>query len=104
MHYHLRNIKIYCELTTNGVIMKDYVKLTIVIVGVAAVSFLLSGCASIDCNTFRKTGDPELDQAFYSKCRQKQVQFQENKRSVIRKGLHNVDKVQEDLIDKVNKL
>lgn len=91
MHYHLRNIKIYCELTTNGVIMKDYVKLTIVIVGVAAVSFLLSGCASIDCAKFLNSPDKEIGAALYKRCTNEKSYF-------LNKGLNTYDKAKKDML------
>lgn len=77
--------------------MKDHVKIIICLVFVIALVSMLSSCASIDCNTFKKTGDPEIDNAFYNKCREKKVKL-------INKGLHVIDKTEEKVIEGIDKL
>lgn len=77
--------------------MKDHVNVFILLGMVCAVVFMLSSCATINCEDFKQTGDPEIDQAFYDKCREK-------KTKLINKGLDAMDDVEEKVVEGIEKI
>ena len=77
--------------------MKDHVKIFIILGIVIALVSMLSSCATVNCEDFKQTGDPEIDKAFYDKCREK-------KTKLINKGLDAMDDVEEKVVEGIEKI